>query len=250
MNDLVSIIMASYNSSMYIKETINSVKKQTYKNWELIISDDGSNDSTVTVIQQEAKDDERIKILISSKNFGAAVARNRALELTKGRYIAFLDSDDLWKTEKLENQIKFMKERNAWMCFTSYDLINEVGEYKKTISVPEIVDYNDFLRKPITCTHSIMFDLNFIDKNNLFMPEIRRGQDAATWLKVLKTGVIGYGLNISLCSYRRHSGSLSSNKFKALKRTWYLYRHVEKLSFPYSCFCFISYLVNAIKKYI
>ena len=250
MNDLVSIIMASYNSSIYIKEAISSVKKQTYKNWELIISDDGSIDNTVLIIKQEAQNDKRIRILTSSKNFGAAVARNKALELTKGRYIAFLDSDDLWSAEKLEKQIKFMQKRNAWMCFTNYDLINESGEYKKTINVPKIVTYNDFLKKPITCTHSIVFDTNFIDKKILFMPEVRRGQDAATWLKVLKTGVIGHGLNISLCSYRRHSGSLSSNKVKALRRTWYLYRNIEKLSFPYSCVCFTSYIINAIKKYI
>ena len=142
-----------------------------------------------------------------------------------------------------------MKTKNVVMCYTDYDLINENGEYRKTVKVPESVTYDSYLKRPITCTHSIMFDTESVDKNLLIMPDIRRGQDGATWLQVLKTGITGYALNESLAKYRRHDGSLSSNKFKAIKRMWYLYRNVEHLSLPYACACFVSYAFNAVKKY-
>ena len=247
--DLVSIIMAAYNSERWIEESVSSVINQTYPNWELIISDDGSTDKTVQIAEKMAEQDKRIHVIKSNVNQGAATARNRALECLSGRYVAYMDSDDLWVNEKLKKQIDFMKKNDYHMCYTSYDLINEYGKFRKTIHVPEKVTYEGYLKRPITCTHSIAIDTKYINKKLLVMPNIRRGQDGATWLQILKTGVLGHGLDESLAKYRRHESSLSNNKLNAIKRMWFLYRKVEKLSFAYSCVCFVSYAINAVKKY-
>lgn len=249
-DNLVSIIMPSYNTGKYIRETIESVQAQTYVEWELIIADDASTDNTVEIIEEFAKNDSRIKLLRSDINCGAAKSRNRALKESKGRYVTYLDSDDLWVRNKLERQLEYMKKNNYAMCYTDYDLISEDGSFRKTIQVPRTVTYDGYLKRPITCSLSITFDMEVIDEKLLVMPDIKRGQDGATWLQVLKTGVIGYGLNESLAKYRRHEGSLSNNKLKAIKRVWYLYRKVEKLPLLYSCRCFVSYAINATKKYI
>ena len=248
-NPMVSIIMACYNSEKWIKETIRCVKEQTFSDWELIITDDCSSDLSVTIIKEEQKKDARIKLYVFEHNQGAGKARNNSLLKSTGRYIAYLDSDDLWRETKLEHQIVYMQANDLAMCYTDYDIINENGEYRKTISVPTSVTYQDYLKRPITCTHSIMFDTEKIDKKLLLMPDIRRGQDGATWLQVLKSGVRGYALNEPLAKYRRHEGSLSSNKIKAIKRMWYLYRKVENLPVWYSFICFVSYAINAVKKY-
>ncbi|MBQ3583099.1 MAG: glycosyltransferase [Lachnospiraceae bacterium] len=247
---LVSIIMPSYNSEKWIKESIESVQAQTYDNWELIISDDASTDKTVEIVEKEAETDSRIRVLKSDNNQGAAKARNRALKRAKGRYIAYLDSDDLWVPEKLERQLKYMKKKNYAMCYTSYDIINGDGEFRKTIHIPASITYDGYLKRPVTCSNTIVLDRAVIDDKLMIMPNIRRGQDGATWLQILKTGVVGHGLDETLAKYRRHEGSLSNNKIKAVKRIWYLYRKVEKLPFLYSCRCFISYAINATKKYI
>ena len=215
---VVSIVMSCYNSEKWIKETINCVINQTFKDWELLITDDCSTDNSVSVIREEMKKDDRIKLF-------------------------------MWVETKLEHQLEYMKNKGIVMCYTDYDIVNENGELRKTVSVPAKVTYDSYLKRPITCTHSIMFDLDKVDRALLKMPDIRRGQDGATWLQVLKTGITGYALNESLAKYRRHDGSLSSNKFKAIKRIWFLYRKVEHLSLPYSCVCFVSYAINAVKKY-
>ena len=247
---MVSIIMPSFNSGKWIKETIACVQAQTYSDWELLITDDASSDNTVELIEEEMRKDSRIQLFKSEVNQGAGTSRNNSLAHASGRYIAFLDSDDLWMDCKLEHQLDFMKKNSIGMCYTDYDLVNENGEYRKTVHVPVNITYDGYLKRPVTCTHSIVFDTTMVNKELLNMPDIRRGQDGATWLKILKTGIVGYGFGESLAKYRRHDGSLSNNKFKAMKRVWYLYRKVEKLPLPYSCVCFVSYVINAIKKYV
>lgn len=246
---MVSIVMASYNSARWIKETIACIQAQTYSDWELIITDDASTDNSAEIIQAEAQKDSRIHFYRFSENSGAGKARNNSLSYATGRFISYLDADDLWTEDKLEKQLKIMRERNIAMCFADYDIISENGELRKTICVPDSVTYEQFLRKPLTCTHTVMFDTEKVDKKLLIMPDVRRGQDAATWLQVLRSGVTAYALHEPVAKYRRHEGSLSSNKITALKRTWYLYREIEHLSLPHACVCFVSYVFNAIKKY-
>ena len=246
---MVSIIMPSFNSEKWIAEAIASVQSQTYADWELLITDDASTDQTVKIIKEIQQTDSRIKLFQLDVNSGSAKARNHSLSFAKGRYISYLDSDDLWQPEKLELQLAYMQKHNLAMCYTDYDLINDSGEYIKTTKVPDTTDYESFLRGPITCSHTVMFDTHSVEKDLLIMPDVRRGQDAATWLQVLKAGHTGQALHKSLAKYRRHEGSLSSNKFKAIKRTWHLYRNIEHLTLAHACICFVSYAIKAVKKY-
>lgn len=246
---MVSIIMAAYNRENFISESIESVCNQTYDDWELIISDDGSTDKTCDIVNEYIKKDKRIKLVRSSQNKGAAAARNTALDVAQGRYIAYLDSDDLWVNNKLEKQLKFMNEHKCGMCYTSYEIINSDGEYRKTIYVPPKINYTDFLKAPLTCSHSVLFDTNLVNKELLIMPNVVP-EDAATWLNVLKHDVVALGMHDVLAKYRRHDSSVSHNKLNAISNTWNLYRQVEKLSFFYSAGCFISYVFNAVRKYM
>lgn len=251
MEEMVSIITPVFNCEKLIKNTIECVLNQTYKNWELLLVDDCSTDKSADIILDYCKQDGRIKYLKLEKNSGAAVARNEALHHSKGRFIAYLDSDDLWKSNKLECQIQFMiNHRYAFTC-TDYEKITEDGEsLNKIIKIPEKVTYNLFLRNTIIQTVGVMVDTNLTGKELLEMPLIRRRQDAATWCQLLKNGFNCYEVPENLSYYRVVSNSLSSNKFKAIKMNWYWYRKIEKLSLPKTIYCFIGYAYNAVKKRI
>lgn len=245
--NLVSIITPAYNSEKYIIDTIQSVKSQTYKNWEMIIVDDYSTDNTVNIVSEEMKKDSRIKLIKLNKNQGAAIARNTGINSAKGRYIAFLDSDDLWEPNKLEVQLNFMKANNVEFSFTSYKIVNEFGEETgKIIDVPSKIDYEGLLKNTIIGCLTVMLD---IQKLGLVqMPNMRTRQDTALWLSILKRGYLAYGIQQPLAKYRKKSGSISSNKIKVAKQNWKLYRDIEKLSFLKSLWCFTNYAFNGIKK--
>lgn len=250
-NDKVSIITPSYNSSKYIEETIISVINQTYQNWEMIIVDDCSSDNTCKIISKFSKKDSRIKLISLKENFGAANARNVALNHSTGRFIAYLDADDLWSSTKLKDQISFMKRKNYGFSCASYEVIDSEGvSLDKIVKMKEVVDYKGFLINNLLQTVGIMIDLDIVDKKYLQMPNMKRRQDAATWLQILKVGYKCYGMDNVLCKYRRVSGSLSSNKFKAVKGVWYLYRKVENLDLVFSCYCFVRYSFLAVWKRI
>ncbi|PEL13554.1 glycosyltransferase family 2 protein [Bacillus sp. AFS017336] len=247
---LVSIILPTHNSENYIQLTVNSILNQVYQNFELIVIDDCSTDNTVKIIEKYISMDNRITLIKLEKNLGAAKARNIGLEKSTGRYIAYIDADDLWEPNKLETQIDFMRNNNIGFCFTSYYVINSIGEKLKIIKMPNTINYNRYLKNTIIQTCTVMVDTTLVEKSNLVMPDLRRGQDAATWLKILKSNVLGYGMEKVLASYRRTPGSLSSNKFKAIRRTWFIYRNIEKLGIIKSTICFISYAFNALRKRI
>lgn len=250
-NTLVSIITPVYNCEKYIKETLENVIKQTHENWEIILVDDCSTDKSEEIIKEYEKKDSRIKYFKLKENSGAAVARNYALEKSKGRFIAYLDADDLWKNEKLEKQIKYMTENKYAFSCTDYEKIDEVGNtLNKIVKIPKEVNYNLFLRNTIIQTVGVMVDTQITGKELLVMPNIRRRQDAATWCQLLKAGYNCYEVPENLSYYRVVSNSLSSNKFKAVKGTWYLYRKIENLSLVKSCVCFVGYAFNAVKKRI
>ncbi|WP_307847708.1 teichuronic acid biosynthesis protein TuaG [Metabacillus bambusae] len=243
----VSIITPSYNSSKYIKKTIDSVKMQTFKNWEMIIVDDCSKDDTRSILRKLSEEDSRIKVIYLETNSGAAVARNTAIDAAMGKYIAFLDSDDLWLPEKLEKQIKFMEEKDILFSFTKYDVIDEEGNnLNKPVSVPESIDYHGLLKNTIIGCLTVMINIEKLGK--MKMPEIRTRQDFAFWLSILRKGHKAYGINETLAQYRYVADSISSNKVKAAKRNWQVYREIEKLGFFYSAWCFINYAYNGIKK--
>ena len=249
-NDLISIITPVYNCEDLLHDTIESVIDQTYKNWELLLVDDCSKDNSGKIAEEYAKNDKRIKYIKLKENSGAAVARNTALENSKGRFIAYLDSDDAWKSEKLEKQMNFMLKNNYAFTCTDYEKIDEENNYLKTVKIPERVNYNLFLRNTIIQTVGVMVDTKITGKDVLVMPNIRRRQDAATWAQILKSGHDCYEVPEVLSYYRVVKNSLSSNKFKAAKTNWYWYRKIEKLSFFKTCYCFVGYAFNAVKKRI
>jgi len=246
-DDFVSIITPVYNAEKFILQTIHSIQKQSYENWELILIDDGSTDDSFEIIEQVKLKDKRIKSIQFLENLGAAEARNAGIKAAKGRFIAFIDSDDLWKEDKLERQLKFMKANQLGFTFTSYEIINEQGEaINKSVNVPEKINYEQLLKNTIIGCSTVVIDRKIIGEFE--MPLIRKGQDSATWLSILKNNVKAYGMNQILMSYRKVEGSLSSNKREALKRTWHIYRKIEGLSFLKSSYVFAWYVFNALRK--
>lgn len=246
--DLVSIITPAWNSEKYIFETIKSVQNQTYKNWEILVIDDCSTDRTADIVNELSNSDHRIKYIRQKINLGAGHARNTALQKARGKYIAYLDSDDIWKSQKLSKQISFMKENKCAFSCTSYEVIDDSGKSLKKIYMMKQVDYYTFLTNNLLQTVGIVIDISKVDKKLLLMPEIRRRQDAATWLQILKAGHICYGMPDVLAEYRRTPKSLSSNKIKAVWGTWCLYRKIEKLPFLFSIYCFVRYAFLAVWK--
>lgn len=250
-DELVSIIVPVYNAEKFINDTIQTVLNQTYKNWELLLVNDCSTDNSKKIIEEYEKKDKRIHLIELEQNSGAAIARNTGIENSKGRYIAFLDADDLWDKRKLEKQLKFIKENNYEFTYTGYEFADENGNKNgKIVEVPNNINYKQALKNTTIFTSTVIFDTKKLDKELIKMPNVKRGQDTATWWKVLKTGVVAHGLQESLSIYRRSNNTLSSNKLKALKRTWNLYRNVEHLPLIYSLFNFLCYCFNAVKRRI
>ncbi len=244
---LVSIVVPVYNAARFMDDTIQTVQNQTYQNWELLLVDDCSSDDSVLIIQKYLKKDKRIKFFMLSENSGAAIARNTGIDNAKGRYLAFLDADDLWVKNKLELQVAFMQEKNAAFSFTGYEFADENGKPNgKKVHVPETITYKQALKNTTIWTSTVMLDTHILEKDTIHMPLIKRGQDTATWWKILKTIDNANGLNEIFSYYRRTAESLSANKLTALKRTWNLYRDIEKLRFISSTYNFSWYLVNAI----
>lgn len=244
--ELVSIIVPAYNCARFIQETIATVVAQTYSNWEMIIVNDMSKDNIQEVVSKCG--DKRVKLVNLSKNSGAAVARNTGIEAANGKYIAFLDADDLWKKEKLEKQVEFLKQNQYAFSFTGYEFADETGKGNgKIVKVPAKMEYKDALKNTTIFTSTVMFDMEKIDKEQIKMPTVK-SEDTATWWKILKSGYTAYGLNESLSYYRRSQGTLSSNKLEAIRRIWNLYRNVEKLNIIKSLYNFSFYAINAVRR--
>jgi len=247
MNNKVSIITPSYNSAKFIGRTIESVLSQSYSDWEMIIVDDCSRDKSVEVIKKYL--DDRIRLINLTDNRGAAFARNKALEVATGRFIAFLDSDDLWKSRKLEIQLNFMLENNYAFTFSSYECISEEGNsLNKVIVVPQVVSYGNYLKNTIIGCLTVIIDKSKV--GDFRMPEIESSHDMALWLLIMKRGFKAFGLNKVLSKYRLVDTSNTANKYKAAKDVWKVYREIEGLSFIKSIYCFVFYAFNAVYKRI
>ena len=235
MSELISIITPTYNCERFIGETIESVLKQTYKNWEMIIVDDCSTDNTYEVVKKYADNDSRIKYYLLEENSGAAVARTKAMQLATGDYMAFLDSDDLWISNKLECQLKFMKENNYNFTCTEYEQIDENGKsLNKVNKVKNKTNYNGVLLSCPVGNSTVMYNVSKMGKFQV--PNIRKRNDDALWLQMLKKEEYIYGLDNILMEYRIRTNSISSNKLDLVKYHWYLYRNIEHLSIIRSLF--------------
>jgi teichuronic acid biosynthesis glycosyltransferase TuaG len=247
--NLVSIIMPSYNSRSFIEEAIKSVIIQSYQNWELIIIDDCSKDGSWEIIRKYTQVDIRIKSVFLEKNGGAAKARNAGLAISKGKYIGFLDSDDIWSVDKLDVQIKFMEERNVPISFTSYEVFSESSKHNYVIEAKTNLTYKDYLKNTIIGCSTAIINRQIVG-DFLFREDLRIRQDTKLWLTLLKKGYIAYGINTILVRYRLHQNSISNNKFNAALKVWNLYYNIEKLSFFKSIYYFSYYAYNAFKKRI
>lgn len=232
--DLVSIIMPTYNCGEFIEKAINSIINQTYTNWELIIVDDCSNDDTKEVLKKYEAD-KRINYIKLTKNSGAAVARTKAIKRANGNYIAFLDSDDLWYPDKLTKQLKFMKENNYDFTCTAYEQIDENdNSLNKVINTRKKVDYNRILLDCPVGNSTVMYNVDKLGKFKV--PNIRKRNDDALWLQIIKKAKYIYGYNEVLMKYRIRRNSISSNKLSLIKYHWQLYREIEHLSVARSIF--------------
>jgi teichuronic acid biosynthesis glycosyltransferase TuaG len=246
-NKLVSIITPSYNSAKFIKQCIESVIAQTYTNWEMLIVDDYSADNSLQILKKY--NDKRIQLIELDKNVGASESRNVAIRKAKGKYIAFLDSDDLWEPQKLEKQISFMETEDIAFSFSTYQpMSDDESKLYSIIHAPKIVTYSSYLKKTIIGCLTVVIDR---EKTGGFeMPNIRSSHDMALWLLIMRRGFDAYGLDENLARYRIVSTSNTANKWRAAKDVWMVYRQFEKLSFFYSIWCFLNYAFNAIIKRI
>ncbi|MBW8308357.1 MAG: glycosyltransferase [Candidatus Paracaedibacteraceae bacterium] len=245
MEDKVSVIVPAYNCEKYISDCLDSVLNQTYQNWELIIVNDKSPDSSADIILKYVENDSRIMLLNNKTNMGAASSRNKGIQNSTGRYIAFLDSDDMWKPTKLERQVEFMKTNNYGFTFTGYDMFYESGKKNKYVSVPKVVDYKMFLKDSIIGNLTVIMDKNIVGE---VVIETGYLEDTITWLKYLKKGFKAYGLNENLASYRVSNVSVSSNKIKNSQRRFRILRDRENLPFFLSIYYHSLYIYHAIKK--
>ena len=214
--------MPVYNASAYLEKTVETVRRQTCTSWEPIAVDDCSTDDSFQVLQRLAGEDARIRPVRQEGNQGAAAARNRGVALAEGRYLAYLDADDLWTKTKLEKELAFLKEKQAAFAFTGYEFGDSEGVGNgKVVHVPETLTYKKALSRTVIFTTTVLFDLEKISKDLVSMPRVK-------------------SLDENLAVYRRPASSLSSNKLEAIRRIWHLYRKQEKLSLPVSAwhFCF------------
>ncbi|NBJ92762.1 glycosyltransferase family 2 protein [Parablautia muri] len=242
-DELISIIVPVYNAGHYIEEAIAMVQAQTYTNWELILVDDCSTDDGCVRIEKYITD--KIRLMKKDVNEGAARARNTGIRAAKGRYIAFLDADDVWMKDKLEKELAFMKEKQAAFVFTAYEFGDERAKGTgKVVHVPKTLTYHQALSRTVIFTTTVLIDTNKTGRELIQMPAVK-SEDTATWWKILRSGFTAYGLNEVLAVYRRPVKSLSSNKLKAVRRIWNLYRKEEKLSFGYSVYNLFFWALRA-----
>lgn len=224
MNELVSIITPMYNSEAFIVDTINSIIAQTYTNWELLLIDDKSSDKTIEIVNHFIKKYSNIKLLQNEVNSGAAISRNKGIMEASGDFIAFLDADDLWKPEKLEKQVAFMKANNCDVSFSSYEQIDEQGKpLNKLVEALPILTYNKYLKSNYIGNLTGMYSSKTLGK--IVSPNLRKRQDWLLWLIAIKTsGIPAQGIQESLAYYRIREDSISSNKLNLLKYNYAVYK--------------------------
>lgn len=248
--DLVSIVTPTYNCGKFIAETIESVIEQTYKNWEMIIVDDCSKDDTQTIVGKYIKNNKRIKYIKFEKNQGAAIARNVAIKEAKGKYIAFLDSDDLWSKDKLEKQIDFMKKNNYNFSYTNYEEIDEKSmPLNIQVTGPKKITKAGMYNYCWPGCLTVIYNAEKVGRVQI--ENLPKNNDYAMWLKVIKKSKC-YLLNENLAKYRIRQGSISRNKkLQLIKYHYILYRYGEKMNIEASIFNTLrNIFFGVIKKFL
>ena len=245
----VSVITPAYNAAPFLEETIKSVQAQTFTDWEMIIVDDCSKDTTLELAYRLARDDHRIHVLTNEKNSGVAATRNKALDVATGEYIAFLDSDDLWLPMKLEKQVDFMDTGQYVLTYTDYQKFDsETGQRKgKIIRAPATMTANRIYGDTSIGCLTVM--VNRYKSGSFHMPLLGHTEDNITWQEILARGYIGHRLDLLLSLYREGNSSLTSGKKKAAKQQWSTYRNYYKFSLLKSAFYFTQYAFHAVMKH-
>lgn len=245
---LVSIITPAYNSGKYISETIESVLKQTYSNWEMIIINDSSKDDTLNIINRYAKQENRIKVINLVTNGGAANAWNQGFKVMQGEFLSFIDSDDLWVEDKLEKQITYIKTNGYAFVYSSYEWIDaESKPLNKVVRSKKTISYNQMIRKNDIGLLTVMIDLKKIKINQI--DRVNMAWDFLLWTNIMKTGVLAYGMDDILGKYRILSNSASRNKKKAAKGVWEIYKNQLGFSLVKRLYYFTQYMFISIKRY-
>jgi teichuronic acid biosynthesis glycosyltransferase TuaG len=243
----VSILMPAFNAGRFIAETIESVRAQTLQDWQLLVVDDLSRDNTCAVVETLAARDPRIRLLCRKEQGGPAKARQTGLEAAAGRYLAFLDSDDLWLPEKLSAQLRFMEDQKAAFSYTQFRRMSENGaKIGRLIPVPGRMSYSDLLGNTAIATSSVILDRAAIGP--FAMPDTG-ADDLALWLDILKRGLVAHGLQRDLMRYRVILRSVLRTKLDSARSVWRTYREVEGLDLVTSATSFVRYVVNALIKY-
>ncbi len=246
---LVSVIMPAYNSGIYIEAAIRSVIAQTIPDWELLVLDDGSTDATCAIVDALAAEDPRIRLIQSETNLGVAQARNRGFDLARGQYIALLDSDDLWKPEKLEAQLALLKETGADFSYCSYAIVDGEGKpVKGDYLVPPEVTFESLLRENHIGCSTVLLRREIVTQHR-FHPNYYH-EDYVLWLQLTQAGLRAAGCTQVLVSWRYLPNSRSFDKKNAAKSRWHIYRDYLKLPLWKSCLVFCSYAAASLKKYL
>lgn len=247
-NYMTSVITPFYKSIDFVSHAIDSVIAQTHDNWEMIIVDDCSPDDQCLIFDNYLKNERRIKLIRLDQNMGQAVARNTAIKHASGRYIAFLDSDDMWKPDKLEKQIKFMQENNLAFTYSSYDIIDEKNNKMGTFLTKPCIDYTSMLKTCSVGCLTAIYDTHMLGK--IYMDtKFRRQEDYILWLNILKKIKTTKGILEPLAYYRISNNTVSSNKLKSAMSQWNVYRKIENLGFLDSLYYFANYSINGFMKY-
>lgn len=246
-NATVSVVVPVYNAEQTIGRTLSSVLRQGIDDMEIILVDDCSTDRSAAVIDEYARQYPSVVYHRQERNQGAAVARNTALRMARGRYVAFIDSDDEWCEGKLKRQLAFMRERNAALSCTALDVVDSTGQATGQVRhVVERIDYALLLRNTMIATSTVVVDRNLT--GDFTMPLRRSGQDYATWLRLLRGGTVCYGLDEVLAHYRVAPHSLSSNKWKSIRQVWDIQTRDEGIPALRAAWNVGQFVVNALKK--
>lgn len=244
---LISIIMAAYNAERTIGQAVTSVLNQTYKNFELLIIDDCSADNTASIAEKFREEDERVRVIRNTKNSGVSYTRRHGLKEANGEWIAVLDSDDAWTSDKLEKQMRLQKETGGDLLYTGSTFMDNDGKpIDWYLHAPQKIGYRQLLKQNLISNSSSLVRKELYEK--YYVSDDRMHEDFAVWLGILKSGECAYGIDEPLLIYRLSKKSKSGNKFKAAKMNWNTYRYMGLnffSAFYYEC----CYIINGLLKY-
>ena len=244
---LVSIITPAYNAASYIGETIESVLKQTYPHWELLIVDDCSTDESSAIIADYAAQDSRIRYFKTASPSGSpCLPRNMGIKFAQGRFIAFLDSDDCWLPHKLEEQLPLFEKSDVGIVYSDYEKMTERGERnQRVVKAPACAGPRRWVLGNVIGCLTAVSDAALVGKVYF---ENHSHEDYILWLSILKQGYVARNSGKVSACYRVREHSVSSNKWKALSWQWDIYRNVEKIGFLKAAYCFVHYAYKAFRK--